>query len=75
MQLQVKSLVDVIIGFGNPFEDDCPEQLHCMMRLIEAQGKASIRMMWQFHSPNQKTKSEPAHAAQLSNTKVSLVAC
>ena len=26
MQLQVKSLVDVIIGFGNPFEDDCPEQ-------------------------------------------------
>ena len=34
--------------------------LHCMMRLIEAQGKASIRMMWQFHSPNQKTESKPA---------------
>ena len=35
--------------------------LHCMMRLIEARGKASIRMMWQFHSPNQKTESKPAH--------------
>ncbi len=54
MQLQVKSLVDVIIAFGNPFEDDCPELLvlnsrECMhddvietVRSIEAHGKKPV---------------------------------
>ena len=52
MQQQVKSLIDVINSFGNPFEDDCPELLVlnsrvCMhesvietVRSIEALGKS-----------------------------------
>ena len=50
IQQQVKSLIDVINTFGNPFEDDCPELLVlnsrvCMhefetVRSIEALGKS-----------------------------------